>query len=389
MFKGGVIEDPAVSNGKISAYCYPTETDEDGDNHRHIYTAISVVLDHNKTLVKIYDLDFSGFENNFEGQILNYKNDCNLEFTSLSTLCGYSNKTVVDLEIQEDSLWCLAYEDLSSNKMSNLINTDRGENTAMAFRSFIDRYTIKRGEYSEDKTEKCLKNSVWSLDDQLLLERVEDKEHIHSAIMINETIKSRYLRRYGGNYVEKIPVDYHKDCTEFQKRLKEIQDGNLDNFEILRREHYEEEHKILKPISLSIIDLGQYDKVPVIVREDTISVLKKNSSFNSYSKYINKNLIDIQLSYERNPAKCKLTAVRKLFKQKTPRELALSYISVFKSIYSEFIIRVEKRLEEGSGFPHSIYEIPSQSIKFDLLKLLRTQLAKEGAKIFQECLKMI
>ena len=61
---------------------------------------------------------------------------------------------------------------------------------------------------------------------------------------------------------------------------------------------------------------------------------------------------------------------------------------MYKSIYSEFITRVEKRLEEGSGFPNSLFEIPSQTIKFDLLKLLRTQLMKDGANTFQECLKM-
>lgn len=94
---------------------------------------------------------------------------------------------------------------------SNTLHSKQGENTAMGFRSFIDKYTIRRGELSPDKTEKCLKNSVWSLDDQLLLERVEDKEHIHSAIMTNEAIKSRYLRRYGGDYVENIPVEFHKN----------------------------------------------------------------------------------------------------------------------------------------------------------------------------------
>lgn len=87
------------------------------------------------------------------------------------------------------------------------------------------------------------------------------------------------------------------------RRLQSLKDENLDNLELVRTEHYEEEHKIMKPISMSIIQLGKYDKAPLVVREDSISILKRNSKFTSYSKYINKNVVDIQLSYEKNPLK--------------------------------------------------------------------------------------
>lgn len=105
LFKDEVLENTTVANAIISAHTYPIETNEDGEHHKHIYTAISVAVENNKSLVKIFDLDFSGFENNFEGQTLNYKSDCNLEFSSLSTLCGYSNKTIVDIAIEGGSLW--------------------------------------------------------------------------------------------------------------------------------------------------------------------------------------------------------------------------------------------------------------------------------------------
>jgi hypothetical protein len=137
------------------------------------------------------------------------------------------------------------------------------------------------------------------------------------------------------------------------------------------------------------VQLGENDIVPVIVRTNTISILKRNTKFTAYSQYINKNVIDIQLAYEKNPKKCKLSVVRKLFKNKSKRESALACVSLFKSVFSELIVRMEKKLEEGSCFPSALYDIPSQSLKFDLLKLLRTQLNMNGADMFHHCLLML
>ena len=147
--------------------------------------------------------------------------------------------------------------------------------------------------------------------------------------------------------------------------------------------------KDLEPISLSVVNLGHHDTVPVVVRHNSISILKRNSQFTSYSQYVNKNVVDIQLSYEKSQKKCCMTVVKKLFKNKSKRELSLACISLFKSIYSEFIVRMEKKREEGVSFPNTLYDIPSQTIKFDLLKLLRSQLSMHGADIFQQCLKII
>lgn len=171
--------------------------------------------------------------------------------------------------------------------------------------------------------------------------------------------------------------------------LKEIQEGQVRDLEVLRKEYYEREWSNLKPITLSIIDLGENDRTPVIVRQNTISILKKNSEFTAYSQYINKNVVDIQLAYEKNANRCRLSVVRKLFKNKSKRELTLAFISLFKAIYAELIIRMDKKFEEGSSFPNALYDIPSQTIKFDLLKLLRTQLSIHGADAFDQCLMMI
>lgn len=114
--------------------------------------------------------------------------------------------------------------------------------------------------------------------------------------------------------------------------------------------------------------------MPCIIRSNSISVLKKNSKFTSYSQFINKSVIDIQLAYENNKAKCTINVVRKMFKTKSKRELTLAFIAVFKATYSEFLIRMDKALESGSSFTSSLYEIPSEHIKFELLKVLRNQL---------------
>ena len=246
-------------------------------------------------------MDFHGFDKYMDIQTINYKNSCQLAFNSLLTLSGYSNKTIVDLQLQSDSLWCYAYEDLHSNKISSGFSADKA--TAMPFRSFIDRYSIKKGIFKKENTEKCLKDSVWNLDDQLLLEKIEDKENIHSAVMTKEVLANRFLRRFGGDYIKKIELENTSHSTEFIKRLKEIKEGNLENIDKLRKEYYEAEHQNLKPVSLSIISLGEHDSVPILVRTNSISVLKRNTKFTAYSKYINKNVVDIQLAYERNPVK--------------------------------------------------------------------------------------
>lgn len=171
--------------------------------------------------------------------------------------------------------------------------------------------------------------------------------------------------------------------------LKEIQEVPDLDIGKIRRAHYEEQILSLRPISLSMISLGQTDRVPCVMRHDSISILKENTNFTSYSQYINKNVIDIQLAYEKNADKCRLSLVRKLLKNKGKREKTLSFISLFKAVYSDLIVRMEKKFEEGSSFPSVLYDSPSEVIKFDLLKVLRTQLAVHGTSTFKDCLQLL
>jgi len=62
-----------------------------------------------------------------------------------------------------------------------------------------------------------LKNKVWTLDDQLLIEKIEDKENMNSSVMDNNMITSRLLRRYGGDYVKNIHSRLDKNSTHLKK----------------------------------------------------------------------------------------------------------------------------------------------------------------------------
>lgn len=216
MFKDGILEDSTLSEAILSSYQYPVDSDFDDNVSVHFYIASSVVIDSNRTIIKTFDLEFSNLDKSIDFQTMNYKNEGEIGFTSLLTNCEYSNKTVVDLEIQADSLWVYSYEAQNCSKSSSSSSIS-GEPTAMTYRSHIDRYTVAKGNFSKDSTPKSLKNSVWSANDQLLLERIEDKENINQAILNNQSIKSRYLRRYGGDYVENIPIEDFNQKTPFIK----------------------------------------------------------------------------------------------------------------------------------------------------------------------------
>lgn len=82
--------------------------------------------------------------------------------------------------------------------------------------------------------------------------------------------------------------------------------------------------------------------------------------------------------------------VKKLFKHKSPREMALSFISLMKSAYSELIVTMDRKFEEGRSFPSELYDKPSEHLKFELLSVLRSQLNMYGPKvIFDESLRLL
>lgn len=134
---------------------------------------------------------------------------------SIVNLTKYDNKNVVDLKLERDALWCLSCEDSHFNK-TGLFKTASGDNTALSFRSYVDKYPINDGYVEESNTEKCLRNCVWTLDDQLLIEKIEDNEYLNDAIANNKLVQSRYLRRYGGDYVKDINFSLTKNSTDFQ-----------------------------------------------------------------------------------------------------------------------------------------------------------------------------
>jgi len=231
-----------------------------------------------------------------------------------------------------------------------------------------------------------LRDQVWTLDDQLRIETIEDNENIPS--ITNNDLKNRIYSKFGGNYISQIPK------TKDSSLINMIKDLDIENVDVLavKREYYENEVKNLKPLSLAVINLGQRDRVPVVVRQTCISILKKNTEFTAYSNYINKTVIDTQAAYEKNRDKCRMGIARKLFKNKSRRELALAFISLFVSIYSEFLNRLDKKLEEGKSFAQIVEMIdgvPSETVKLELLKLLRSQLQMHGSSIFEECLEML
>lgn len=66
--------------------------------------------------------------------------------------------------------------------------------------------------------------------------------------------------------------------------------------------------------------------------------------------------------------------------------------ALFISIYSEFITRVDKKIEKGNSFKQIIEMIdstPSETIKYELLKLLRSHLQVNGSAIFMNLLDIL
>jgi hypothetical protein len=72
---------------------------------------------------------------------------------SIVTLYQYADKTVVDLQLEKDALWCLSYEDTHFNK-TGLFKSVSGDNSALTFRSYVDKYPIRKDSIDESSTEK-------------------------------------------------------------------------------------------------------------------------------------------------------------------------------------------------------------------------------------------
>lgn len=85
--------------------------------------------------------------------------------------------------------------------------------------------------------------------------------------------------------------------------IKQLQDEEKVDPALVRKEYYEDEFKNLKPISLSVINIGENCSTLAIVRKNSISVLKRNTEFTAYSQFINKTVIDIQAAYDKNSEK--------------------------------------------------------------------------------------
>lgn len=219
VFRELVNENSICSNCKLSSHTYRMDTFE-GALQKHIYVALSVLVDKSKTLLKVFKLNFSDIRANRmnDEHTYNFRNDCNLEVSNLLHLCEHSHKSIIDLQLEADALWCLSSEDTNFNKPSTgLFKSANYDTSALPSRSSIERYDIKRNLTPESHIEKCLKNAVWALDDQLLLEKVEDNESIHPAVMTNQVIEGRILRRYGGSYLKDIPIQVTKHSSDFKK----------------------------------------------------------------------------------------------------------------------------------------------------------------------------
>jgi hypothetical protein len=214
-------ENAFCSDCKIASHSYPMEANHVGELEKCIVVAIAVWIDNSRTLVKVERLVFSGFRANraIDDNEYTFRSDVNLEITDLCNLSEYANKSVIDIKLESSALWCLVNEDTNYKKQSGGFHrTSEGENTAFSFRTSVERYTLKLGlnenEYFYD--EKWLRNQVWTLDDQLLLEKIEDNEGLHNAVVDNQVVKSRILRRYGGDYVRDIDVNLEKNPTHFK-----------------------------------------------------------------------------------------------------------------------------------------------------------------------------
>ena len=87
--------------------------DENREPEKRILIAMGVVIDDSKTLVKLFQLSFTGFRANrtTDEQHFHFRNDCALDVTTIMDLCEYSNKTVVDIELERSALWLLINED--------------------------------------------------------------------------------------------------------------------------------------------------------------------------------------------------------------------------------------------------------------------------------------
>ena len=172
--------------------------------------------------------------------------------------------------------------------------------------------------------------------------------------------------------------------------LKELQGSQKVDPSMVWKEYYEDEFKNLKPISLSYINIGENNSALVVIRRNSISILKRNTEFTAYSQYINKTMIDIQASFDKNPDKWRMYLVKNFLRNKTIREKTLSFVALMKLVYSELIVTMDKRFEWGFDFPKELYNKPSQHMKFELLSLLRSQLTIHGGKmIFEEWLQML
>lgn len=208
------------SNCSVDSNAYELEQNDQGNLYKDIYIAFSLFVDQVKTLVKVYNLSFSDFSNNvnYQSDDFNLTSDFSYSLKNVVTLCEVSNHSVIDVAIQPDSLWLLTQEDSNYSKAGSGLFKTSTSCSAPIFKSNVFKYNITRGSTgSNSSTLKCLQNNIWTLDDQLTIEKIEDAEHTHQALMTNDVVAERFLRKFGGEYIKDVQVDIDKNPTHFKR----------------------------------------------------------------------------------------------------------------------------------------------------------------------------
>ena len=215
--------DRFISNWKISSKFFDIEKDEDGNLEKSFYIAISFVVDNSETSLQIYNISFSGFraDQAIDEKIFNFKTLGRPNVSWIININEYGNKTIVDVQFDEDHLWILT-EELTHFNKSGLGMHKVGDHDSCSFpyRTSIQKFRIKRTSTIDKNEYKCLKDKVWTQDDQLILEKVENNEFLDPAIVTDKQIEGRIFRRLGGEYMKDKNLCKNKNYTSKSSLLK-------------------------------------------------------------------------------------------------------------------------------------------------------------------------
>ena len=181
------------------------QKNEDGNLEKSFYVAVSFVIDNSETIMKTYEVLFTGFRASqaIDDQVYNFKAQGKPSVNCVMSMNEYGNRTIVDVQFDENHLWILTEELAHFSKsglgMQRLID---GDNNLFPYRTTIQKFRIRRNLIEEPKELKWLKDAVWTQDDELVLERVENNEFIDPSVITNKHIEGRIFRRLGGEYIK-------------------------------------------------------------------------------------------------------------------------------------------------------------------------------------------